>query len=429
MDPPSLKLVLIFTLFFFIALAIRSVFAFLETSITALRLFKLKECSLRACRYQKLFQILEKTPHRVLITILVASSFADVTVAGLATSIMESLFSYAHLSSKLGFTFGIAIASITLVVFGEILPKNIAKSYGERLFPSMLWLINIIFYLFNPLAKLLTRFSDILLACVGKKHAYEGSTDWISSEKEIRFLIDYVYKKGIIGIEKTEMLQNIFELGRTPIKDIMAPSTDIISIDVKTSLEDVLTIFAKYRFTRLPIYQDKVDNIIGMIHQKDAFEPFLKKEKKVIKNFIRPIMFVPESMKVNQLLREFRQKQMHIAVVLNEYGIITGLTTLKDVLEEIVGEISDEHETITKKIIPLQEGGWVVNARVSLDEIGIFLHSTFKSEDSTTLAERLQHVPQVGEQVIFGGYCFQIQKATLRRVQKVLIFNQRSNNN
>lgn len=414
---------------FFLGLLCRAIFSFLETSITALRLFKLKEIAHAHSKYQSLLHTLEQNPHRVLITILIANSLADVTTAAVATYIADIVFSYFNLSTSMGFSMGIGFASIAIIIFGEILPKNLAKARGEQLFPSMLWLINLIFYTLYPLVSVLMRFTDGIMYRLGGAQSSESS-EWVSSEKEIRFLIDYIHEKGLIELEKTEMLQNIFKLGGTPVKEIMIPAIDIISVSVDRSLPDVLEVFSKHRYTRLPVYKDKIDNIIGMIHQKDVFVLLYKNEQKSLKDFVRPIMFVPESLKINQLLRQFRRQHMHIAIVLNEHGIVTGLITLEDILEEIVGDIVDEHEAIASKITSLKDGSWLAQATISLEDLSQVLRLPFKSSDSVTLggfmAEKLQHLPKKGERLIYENYCFQVQKASKRRVQEVLIIERKN---
>jgi CBS domain containing-hemolysin-like protein len=414
---------------FFISLFIRAVFAFLETSITALRLFKLKELAqATGARYEYLFHTLERDPHRILITILIVSSFADVTCAALATNIMETIFQGFNLSIGLGFSFGVGIGGIMIILFGEILPKNMARSHGERLFQSMIWIINIAYYLLYPLVTILIRFSDHLLHYTGSQK--DTATAWVSSEREIRFLIDYIHDQGILEKEKTEMLRSIFDLGQIAVKDIMVPATDIISIDTETPIAQVLRTFAKYNFTRLPVYEDNQDNIIGMVHQKDLFLMLSQRENKLLKELIRPILWVPEIVKINQLLREFREQQMHIAIVINEHGSITGLITLEDVLEEIVGDISDEHELSTEKILPLQHGGWLVDASIPLEDLSTELNVIFDSENSITLGgfltEKLQRLPKKGERVLYKKFYFQIQKASPKRVKQVLIFTQKN---
>ncbi len=410
---------------FFVSLLARAIFSFLETSVTALRLFKLKELAQSSGHYEALFQALEQSPHRVLITILIANALADVTTASLSSYITQTVFLQMGFSSSLAFPLGIAIASIAIIVFGEIIPKNLAKGKGERLFKSMLWLTNILYYALYPLVSFLTKFSDFLIYRVMGKKA-EGGSEWISSEKEIQFLIDYINEKGLMETEKTEMLQNIFDLGHTPVKEIMIPATDIISVDVNSSIRETLELFSKHQYTRMPVFEGQQDNFIGMVHQKDIFVLLSRSEDKPLREIMRPIMFIPESIKVNQLLREFRQQQMHIAIVLNEHGIVTGLLTLEDVLEEIVGEISDEHEPTPETIIPLKQGGWLVDGGVTLEDLGDLLKIAFETEDSVTLGgfltEQLQHLPKKGERVLYKHYYFQIQKASPKRVFQVLVF-------
>lgn len=412
---------------FFISLSVRAIFAFLETSITAMRLFKLKEIARETdSRYESLFKTLETDPHRVLIATLIISSFADVTCAAISTTIMEIVFAYYNFSPGFGFSMGVGFGGIMIILFGEILPKNIARNHGERMFRSMLWLVNFVYYALYPLVSVLVSFSDRFLAR-GKN---QPSSEWVSSEREVRFLIDYIHAQGILEKEKTEMLRNIFDLGRTPVKDIMVPATDIVSIDINTPIKDVLKTFSEHRFTRLPVYESRADNIVGMVHQKDIFFMLSLKQDKPLKDLVRPILFEPETVKINHILREFREQQMHIAIVLNEHGSVTGLLTLEDVLEEIVGEISDEHEPSSEKILPLTNGGWLVDASIQLDELGHALDMTFISENSVTLGgfltERLQHLPKKGERILYKKFYFQIQKASPKRVKQVLIFSEKN---
>ena len=410
--------------FFCIALVCRAIFSFLETSVTALRLFKLKEMAQSTTKYRFLFHMLEKNPQRVLITILVANSVSDVTLASLATSIADTVFRYFNFSGSIGFSCGVGLASITIILFGDIIPKNFARRKGEHLFQSMCWLINGMFYLLYPLVSVLLRFTERIMYAVDGSDAAESS-EWVSSEREIRFLIDYVHEKGIIEVEKTEMLRNIFELGDTPVKEIMVSSNDIVSVSIDKTAEEILELFSKHRFTRLPVYKDRSDNIVGMIHLKDVFIFLLKQNVKILKEIVRPIMFVPESLKINQLLRQFRRQHMHIAIVLNEHGLVTGLITLEDILEEIVGEITDEHESLGSKIIRTKDGGWSVEGNVSLEDLGQALGVEFHSKDSVTLSgfltEKLQHMPKKGEKVIYEGYLFIVHKSSNRRVHQVFV--------
>jgi len=420
-------------IFFCIALLIRALFSFLEISVTTLRLFKLKEIAASftdSSNYSRLFKTLEEQPQRILIMVLIASCLVDVIAASLGTYIMEMFFARYNVSSGIGFSIGIGLTTLSILIFGEIIPKNLARINGEKLFKSTLGLINILYYVLQPAILFITGLTDLISYRIIGKRIFEVNNESIASEKEIQFLINHIKEKGLMEIEKTEMLQNVFELGHTPVKDIMAPMTDVISLNVETSINQALEVFAKHGFTRLPIYEDKTENIIGMIHQKDIFFMLLHKQEKTLKELARPILFIPESIKVNQLLREFRQQHMHIAMIINEYGSVTGLITLEDVLEEIVGEIIDEHEPVTEKIIPLKQGGWLIDASTALENLSkILAIDKFETEDAITLGgfliEQLNHLPVKGERILYKNFYFQIQKASAKRVLQVLVFKEK----
>lgn len=418
---------------FFCGLIIRATFAFFETSIAALRLFRLKELSKEmGGAYDRLFAVLEKEPHRVIITTLLASNVADSVTAALGSYIMGTIFSYFNFSEGLGFTVGVGISSITIFIFGETIPKNFARERGEQTFRNMLWFLNGAYYLLYPIVSILLRFSDAIIYRLGGSEVTQTGGDWVTSEREIRFLIDYIHDKGIIEPEKTQMLRNIFDLSQKQTRDIMVPEADIISVEINTSIKDLLQVFSNFQFTRLPVYEKTTDNIVGMIHQKDVFAMITQQKEKLLREIVRPIGFVPESVRINQLLRELRQQQWHIAIVLNEHGSMTGLITLEDVLEEIVGEISDEHEPLHEKVVALAKGGWLIDASITLDDLGSLLNITFEVEDAVTLAgfmmEYLQHLPKVGEEFAYKKYVFHVQKATDKRINQVHIYKEPTKN-
>lgn len=406
---------------FLVSLFAAGLFAFLETAFTALRLFKVKELKVSFSRYHKLFSSWEENPQRILITILIANNFAHVLCSVLIAQLMRGLL------GNVGVIIGVPVATITILIFGEIIPKSVAKAHNETIFKAFLWLINLLFHLFYPVVSFLLFVANFFFTKLGKGHILDKQHEDIS-EKEIEFLIDYSDEKGLIEAEKSEMLQNIFSLGQTTVDEIMVPKTDMILLDINSTIDEAMNSFTKFHFSRLPVYEGKEDNIVGLILQKDIFEMLSKNEKKPLKELVRSMLFVPESKKINQLLSEFLHKKMHMAILIDEYGGVVGLVTLEDVLEEIVGEIRDEHEHIHTNIVPLESGGWLIDAKTTLEDVEDLLDIDFDVEDSVTLAgfltEQLQHLPKKGERVFYKGFCFQIQQATSRRVFQVLVFEE-----
>lgn len=409
------------TLGFIISLFLCAVFSFLETSITALRLFKLKELAKSTTKYEQLFATLENNPQRILITILIVSSLANATSAALISQVMTEIFAKLHLSEGIGFSLGIFVATAAILVVGEVIPKHLAKSRGTELLKSGLWLTNMVYFALYPAVKILNKISDFITSKIGGKIKEEEE----ASEQEIQFLIDYIDEKGLMEPEKTKMLQSIFEIGTTPVKEIMVPGPDIIKINIDDALEKALKVFTECRFSRLPVYKNSPTNVIGILHQKDLLLNVQEGNKIELKDLVRPTIFAPESMKVSQLLKEFKDQHKHMAMVLNEHGDLIGLVTLEDVLEEIVGEISDEYEAESKKLIPIQSNSWIAEGSLGLEELSKELKTEFEAEGALTLGgfliEKFQHLPVKGEKIEFNGYTFQIQKASPRRIFLVLI--------
>lgn len=410
---------------FLISLFFAALFAFLETAFTALRLFKLKELEVSVAKYNVLFNAWEKNPQRILVTILIANNFAHVLTSVLISHIMQRFL------GSFGLAIGVAMATAIILIFGEIIPKSFAKTHHEKIFASFLWLINLIFKITYPLVTFLLQIADSVFNKVGGSHILEKQD--AVSEKEIEFLIDYSDEKGLMEREKTEMLQNVFSLGQTVVKEIMKPKSDIILLDVNASTEEAAKLFYKSRFSRIPVYENNADNIIGLIYQKDFFDIIYHGRKKPLKELVRPLLLVPETQKINQLLSEFLKKRMHLAIIVDEYGNVEGLVTLEDIFEEIIGdEITDELETESSDIVPLERGGWLVNAGISLEKLEELLKIQIVTEDSVTLggflAESLQHLPRKGERLIYDKYIFQIQQASPRRVFQVLIFENTQEN-
>jgi len=409
-------------LLFIIALAFCTLFSFLETSITALRLFKLKELAQKSGNYKEIFRSLENNPNQLLNTILVANTLASTTAATIGTFLIERNLS--SFPSTISFVLAILIVTTALLVFGEIIPKNIAKAHSEKLFTSTLWITNLFFYTLYPLVTFLVRFSNYIIRIL--LGPTPPNNDMVVSEKEIKFLIDYIDEKGLMDSEKTCMLRSVFELGKTSSKNIMVPFTSVITIDVKKNIEQAYEYFNIHHFSRLPVYENKPSNIIGMLHFKDLAPLLSTKKDRLLKEIIRPILFVPESMKINQLLKEFKSKHIHLGIVINEHGGVIGLVTLEDILEEIVGEIHDEYETVTPKIVPLKPSGWLIDASIDLEELGRILSIKFESESALTLGgfitEQFQHLPKKGERLQYKNYTFQVQQANNKKIAQVLVF-------
>lgn len=405
---------------FLLSLLTCALFSFLETSITAMRLFKLKELELTTPQYKHLFEAFDKHPQNILISILIATNLASVTCAVISQDLTDSLFESIKLPEGVSFILGIFITTIMVSIFGEIIPKTVAQSMGSKTFTSTLWIVNIFYRVLGPIANYLNNISLYF--------STNSDSEEIVSEKEIQFLINYIEEKGLMDHEKTAMLQNIFSMGQTSVKEILIPKSNVISINVSDDISTFLDKFSEYQFSRFPVYQDSAENIVGIVYLKDILFALQKDPAIELKQIIRPIIFVPDNMKVNELLKEFKLQQIHMAMVLDEYGNTIGLVTLEDALEEIVGDIHDEHDINrdTEKIKTIKKDAeWAVDATIDLDRLHPLLKITFEAQSAVTLggfiSEQMQHLPKEGESLVYKNFTFTIDTADSKRVLYVRI--------
>jgi putative hemolysin len=401
---------------FFVALLGVSCLAYLETMCTALRLFEISQLEKRIGKYHSLFLVWRSKPERLLIAILIASNFFDVVCSVLLTEIMRNL-----VGGQWGLVLGVVLSTLLIVVIGNIIPKSIARMRGAHVSEFVLVVLQVLLVVFAPLL-------DICLAITSwfaRGDAERQSRQETISEQELAFLINYSDEKGLIESDKSTLLQNVFELGNLAVNTIMIPKHEMVMLDVKTSLDDAHALFSSYRYSRIPLYEGTRDNIVGFIYQKDLFALLHQQKEGALVDFMRPILFVPESKKVNQLLREFLYQRRHLAIVVDEYGAVDGLVTLEDVLEELVGEIRDEHEEVETDIVTMENGTYLIDARVEVRRVEALLNCDLTPESAVTiggyLIEQFQRVPRKGESIVLGGHTFHIEQANLRKIQQISV--------
>lgn len=365
--------------------------------------------------------MLEQKPQYVLITILIATNMTCITTAILLQNIVEKFFTDLNMPQGFAFSIGIAAGTIVVSLIGEIIPKSVAQAKCGMI-GSWLWLANLIYKILAPFTSPLVKIAEYFAQS-------RADEEHMISEQELQFLINYVEHKGIMDSEKVSMLQNIFRMGTTHVKEILIPNASIISVDINSSIETILALFENYRYSRFPVFESNPENIVGIIYQKDLFLNLqLNKQAFSLRDLIKPIIFVPDSLKVSELLKEFKTKSIHMAMVLDEYGSTIGLVTLEDALEEIVGDITDEHDpnAHSDKIVTITPGKeWLVDATADLDRVADLLQITFKVETAVTLGgfltEQAQRLPQKGDRLYYKKHCFTVEKATSKRIIRVYI--------
>jgi CBS domain containing-hemolysin-like protein len=318
----------------------------------------------------------------------------------------------------------ITIASIlfTLLYFVvvEAMSKTFAILHSDRvaliLAPVVFWLSRILYW---P-TKLLIGAANVLLPGKGLR---EGP---FVSEEEIRAMAEAGHEEGAIEEEEKELIHSIFEFGDTVVREVMTPQPDVVAIDASRSLEEVMDMVIRHGYSRIPVYRDSMNEVVGIVYAKDVLrETRSGRNGRTLEQLARPAHFVPESKKVSDLLKDMQREKFHVAVVVDEYGSVAGLVTLEDLLEEIVGEIADEYDREEPQVEPAGDGRYRVNARLPVDELNEILEVELPDEEWDTVGGLMMavlgHLPQQGERVDFEGLRFTADRVQGRRIAKVLI--------
>ncbi len=360
-------------------------------------------------------------PNRVLTAILIGNNTVNIAATTLVAYMAIDYADLRHFSRVAAGTVASIAVTFVLVVFGEAIPKITGRSHSSAMAN---WLI-IPIYLFDRLLTPVTwafgKFVGLILPRLGQASLVQVT------EEDVKQLIEMGHKAGTIQEEEQKMIHSIFKFSDTQVKEVMIPRTDMFSVDIATPLEKLLDQVVQNGYSRVPVYKGNLDNIVGIINTRDLLSIWKNHDLIVLQDLVRKPYFVPESMRVDRLLREFRRGRFHLAIVVDEYGGTAGLVTLEDLVEEIVGEIRDEHETDEEKAINrIDDSSWVVEADVALDEVNesLGLHLTPKGEVASLggyLMETLGKMPKKGRVVEDREAIFKILEASEKSVVKVKV--------
>jgi len=273
----------------------------------------------------------------------------------------------------------------------------------------------------NSLQKLFSHLREVLTRlCLGSRKTI------VQSEDELRKVIDEGEKLGLIEENEHEMLKSILEFGDTIVREVMVPRIEMSSLREDASFDYVMDFVIKDGHSRIPVYKDRIDNIVGVLYVKDLLRLHnMDKSNFKVSDIMRPTFFIPESKRISELLREFQRRKVHLAIAIDEYGGTAGLVTIEDLLEELVGEIEDEYDTGTEKMLTIKENTIIADGRLEVDELEDYYRIPLKSDDYETIGglifNLLERVPQQGEQITYQGLRFTIEKVDERRIHRVKI--------
>ena len=340
-----------------------------------------------------------QNPRNFMNTVIVARGFLSVGVVIETLLLVHRLWPSVSSAASLWIT--IVISAVILIVFTNMVPKSYVRGRKERAFINAIFFLRVFYIALYPVIKLLTLASYIGVRLLGGKNSRDEEA--LTSQADIQALTAVGESEEILEEEEREMIHGIFELETTVAREVMTPRTDMVYLDVATKFSDVLATVVDKGHSRIPVYEENIDNVIGILHVKDLLKCWNEEEQNVsLENVIRrPPLLVPETKKIDDLLQEFRAKRTHIAIVLDEYGGTAGLVTIEDIIEEIIGEIQDEYDEEEHLFEELPDGTYILDARIPIGEVNDLLAINLPSEDSDSMGgfviNHLGRVPEEGE--------------------------------
>lgn len=428
-------------LLIFLLIFINAFFAASEIAIISLRRSKLKLLEKKGSKQVKAVNRFLKNPSQFLATIQIG-----VTMAGFFASATGAVTLSQEIGRKLEATSfpifnrfgeGMAIIAVTVfisyltLVFGELVPKRIAMSNPEVLSLRLAKPLEYFSKIFKPMVVVLSLSTDFISRILGISHE-ENITH---TDEELRI---FITEQRTVPIEEKMLINEVFDFGDTMAYEVMTPRTDMVCIDDNASLKDMLELSMNTHFSRIPVFRDDLDNILGFVHIKDVLpyiEKLIESDKKV-RQLLRPIHFVPATKKIIELLRELQQQRIHMAIVLDEYGGTAGLVTIEDLLEELVGEIQDEHDQEAPPYRQVGENEYLVDASTPIGDLNELLQITIpESKEFESLGglvmENLGKIPELGEMVEIDRYIIKVERMKGKRIitVRLIVRNQKEDDN
>ena len=349
---------------------------------------------------------------KLLSTILIGNNIVNIAAASIGTIIFTKM-----LGAERGATVSTMVLTVVVLIFGEVTPKSLAKEMPETVATAVSPFLNLLLILFTPLTWLFTQWKRLLGHFV---HSTEEDT---ITEGELMTMVSEAENDGELTDRESELIRSAIEFDDVEVEEILTPRVDVIAVEDDLPLEEVAQTFAESGYSRLPVYHDTIDNIIGVVHEKDFYMARLKKETK-LEDLVKPTLYTTGSTQISQLLRTLREQHHHMAVVVDEYGGTEGIITLEDILEELVGEIWDEHDEATEDFRQQSDGSWLVSGSASVDDLYETLDLPEDEDiDSNTVnglvQEKTHHLPKVGDHFQLNDYEGVVTRTARRRVTEV----------
>lgn len=404
-----------------ICLVLSGLFSASETALTALTQPKVQQLIDKDPDTYGKFTLWLEQPNRVLSTILVGNNLVNILASALATEIARRIFAHQ------GVPIAVGVMTFLVLVVGEVVPKTFAKHHAQTVATKLFPILRLTYLCFYPVTWIFVFLATYLVRLFGGDIERSGP---FVTEEDIEYMIDLGASEGVLDEEKERLLNSILEFDDITIREVMVPRTNTVALSIDATPEQVQELAQESAHSRIPVFKEQIDNVVGILYLRDLFRMHTSSNGKEFKEWselLRPPYFVPGTMKIPDLLREFQRGKSHLAIVVDEFGGTMGLVTLEDVLEEIVGEIVDEYDTDEmEEVIAIAEDVYHADAKVSIRSLEELLSIEFPDDgDYETLGGYLTadagRVPQSGDTIKSEGYRFLILEANEKHVCQVEI--------
>ncbi len=379
-------------------------FSATETAFTSLNRIRVKNMAGEGNKKAKLGMKLSDEYDKLLSAILIGNNIVNIAMTAIATVLFVGIY-----GADVGATAATLLITIVVLIFGEITPKNVAKEKPEKFAMFSARIIHFFMILLTPLIVIFFGWKKLI------SKLFKLDYDNVITEEELITIVEEAETEGGIGEEQSELIQNAIEFNDLDAWDVLTPRVDLVAIDVSTPEKEIAELFRKTGFSRLPVYEDEIDNILGVLNQKD-FHNEIYGTKKKVSEYIKQVVFVAGTIKISVLLKKMQQAKTHIAVVVDEYGGTEGIVTMEDIIEELVGEIYDEHDIqASQDIIQLRDGSYRVLGSANIDKVLDFFDEEDDDIDATTvngfIVSELDNLPRAGDMFTYetAGKIFHVR--------------------
>lgn len=402
-------------------LFLSAIFSSAETAFLSTNKIRLRNLQEEGEKKADLVLNMLENQSKLISALLVGNNIVNIGSSALATKMATVAFGDAGVGIATG------VMTCLVLVFGEVVPKNLAAAHAETWAMVVAPFIRLLSIVLTPVVYLLTKLSDFVVK-FSKKDDEEDPT---ITEDEFKILVNVGQEEGVFDESESEMINSIFDFDETVVKAIMVPRIDIVAVDIEDSVNEALRLIVDGGHSRIPAYEDSIDNIVGILYAKDIFAHLdADFDKLKVKELIRSAYYIPETKKVSDLLNELRSKKVHMAIILDEYGGTNGLVTIEDLIEEIIGDIQDEYDVEEDLIVMHSDDQLVADARAPIGDVEEAFdveldEAILEDSEADTIGglafEHLGGIPAKGDEVTVGRFLIRIVEVSGRRISKVEI--------